>query len=212
MTATNRPIFVAGSTGAIGRAVCAAAESRQVAIRPHVRPASATKAGPDSAVLDLGDADALAAALGDCASVVQLIGTMRKRFSTGDTYETSDIGTTRQLVAAAKRASLEHFVLLSSVGAGRPVGAYLKAKAEAERLVAEFGLPYTIFRPSSFDGDYHRPPPGMRALTRALGLKRYEPIAVTDLARAILHVAASRVAVGEVLEGDSLWRVVGEAR
>ena len=95
--------------------------------------------------------------MSECTTVVQLIGTMRKRFAQGDTYESSDVGTTRQLVAAATEAQIDHFVLLSSVGADKPMGAYLKAKAEAERIVFDSGIPWTVFRPSSFDGGGHRP-------------------------------------------------------
>ena len=134
------------------------------------------KAPEGAAVLELADAPALETALsgaggaGGCTTVVQLIGTMRKRFSTGDTYETSDIGTTQQLVDAAKKTGVDHLVLLSSVGAGSPMGAYLQAKARAEAIVRESGIPFTIFRPSAFVGEGHRPPPGMKLLTRALGL------------------------------------------
>src|SRR5207245_164039 len=98
-------------------------------------------------------AERLRTALARCTTVTQLIGTTRKRFAAGDTYESSDIGTTRQLVDAAHAAgTIDHFILLTSVGAGKPRGAYLRAKAEAERIVIESGIAYTIFRPSFLIG------------------------------------------------------------
>jgi len=148
-----------------------------------------------------------------CTTVLQLIGTMRSRFGAGDTYETSDIGTTRQLVEAAKASGVDHLVLLSSVGAGRPMGAYLKAKAKAEALVRESGIPFTILRPSAFTGTEERQVPGWaQSLTRALGLSRYQPIEVEDLARALLDVAVRRAPLGVALEGGSLWEVVARAK
>ena len=76
--------------------------ARGLTLVPHVRPASADKAHPRAAVLELDDAKGLARAMSGCTTVIQLIGTMRKRFAQGDTYESSDIGTTRQLTVAAR--------------------------------------------------------------------------------------------------------------
>ncbi|MEE2827961.1 MAG: NAD(P)H-binding protein [Myxococcota bacterium] len=210
----DRRLFVAGATGATGRTLVKIAGSRDIDLVPHLRPATAQKRPPDprAAVFDLTNHDALVSALADRSTVLQLIGTMRKRFASGDTYETSDIGTTRALVEAARNTQVDHIVLLSSVGAGRPIGAYLSAKAHAEQLVRESGIDWTIFRPSSFDGAGHRPPWGVRGVTRALGLKRYEPIRIEDLAASLLHVAGTGSHRGEVLEGATLWAVVDEAR
>lgn len=204
-----RRVFVAGATGATGQAFLRAAAALGADVVPHVRPRSAAKAPPGAAILELGDADALAAALRAVTTVVQLIGTMRRRFASGDTYATSDVDTTSQLVLAARRAgTVDHVVLLSSVGAGRPVGAYLRAKAEAEAIVRQSGLAWTIFRPSFLDGDGRRAPPGARAVTRLLHLCRYEPITTDELAAAMLRVALRRAPLGAALEGDSLWAVV----
>ena len=146
-----------------------------------------------------------------CTTVVQLIGTMRNRFARGDTYETSDIGTTAQLIAAAKGAGVQHLVLLTSVGAGKPVGAYLKAKAKAESLVRESGIPWTIFRPSVLVGGERKSIPGMKGFTRLLGLKAYEPITLEELAAAMLQCAVDQAPLGAALEGASLWELVGRS-
>jgi uncharacterized protein YbjT (DUF2867 family) len=191
-------IFVAGSTGSVGRAVVRLAAQRSVAIFPHTR---------RDGGFPLDDAERLIASLAGCATIVQLIGTMRSRFGTGDTYESSDIGTTRLLVDAAKRAgTIEHVVLLSSVGAGRPVGAYLRAKAAAEELVQGSGIAWTILRPSSFDGEGHKAPPGMGLLTRLPGLASVRPIPVDTLAGKLLDVAVARAPLGEILQGAALFR------
>src|SRR5208282_1493641 len=131
-------------------------------------------------------------ALGSCTTVLRTIGTMRSRFAAGDTYESSDIGTTRDLVSASKAAGIDHFILVSAVGAGRPVGAYLQAKARAVALVVDSGLPYTIVRPSSLVGEGRKAPSGMKALTRLLRVKTLEPIGLGELAGALLHVAGER--------------------
>lgn len=213
MTANARRLFVAGSTGATGQVLVPLASRLGIPAVAHVRPARAI-AGvkPDTAVVDLADAPALVEAMRGCTTVVQLIGTMRHRFEKGDTYETSDIGTTAQLLAAAKLAGLDHVILLSSAGTGRPVGAYLKAKAKAEALVRESGIPWTIFRPSALEGGERKAIPGLKGITRLLGLQSFEPIALGDLAAAMLQCAADRAPLEAVLEGGPLWQLVARAR
>jgi uncharacterized protein YbjT (DUF2867 family) len=211
-----RRLFIAGATGAVGRTVVRLAQERGTDFVPHVRPKTAAQGKslhPRAAVLELSDSDALTQALLDRTTVLQLIGTMRSRFARGDTYETSDVGTTRQLVEASKRAgSIDHFILLSSVGAGLPFGAYLQAKARAEAIVREAGIPFTIFRPSALMGEGHRVPTVFKKLARAIGARTWEPIPVAELAAALLRVAESREPLNAVLEGASLWETVSAAR
>ena len=210
----KRVLFVAGATGAVGRTVVRLGDAHSAHLLPHLRPKKVRQGlvPPPAAVFDLGTRELLVKTLRECTTVLQLIGTMRSRFDTGDTYETSDIGTTRQLVEAAKEAgTIDHLVLLSSVGAGRPVGAYLKAKAEAERLVRESGIAFTVLRPSAFMGEGHSAPVMMQTVTKLLGAARYQPIRVEDLARTLLYVAEQRAHLGEVLEGETLWAAVREA-
>ena len=209
---SKRRLFVAGATGAVGQTLLDLSTRLKVDVLAHARPKSASRLGDRPvAAIELSDPK-LADAMRGCTTVVQLIGTMRKRFAAGDTYETSDIGTTRQLVDAAKACgTVDHLVLLSSVGAGSPTGAYLKAKAEAERLVTSSGLPYTIFRPSAFEDREGAFLPGMGAITRILGLKKYQPIKLAELASAILFAATERAPLGVALEGAPLWDLVAKA-
>lgn len=208
-----RRLFVAGASGATGQVLVPMAARWGLSAVPHFRPRTAARRSlpPNAVVFELSDASALEDALRECTTVIQLIGTMRKRFASGDTYETSDIGTTRQLAEAARRAGVDHFILLSSVGAGRPVGAYLHAKAKAETLVRESGVPFTVFRPSALEGGERKPIPGARTITRALGLERLAPIRLEELSAAILHCARDRAPLGVVLEGKSLWAMVARA-
>jgi uncharacterized protein YbjT (DUF2867 family) len=215
MVSSPRTLFIAGATGAVGRTVVRWATARGADFVPHVRPKTAAQGKamhPRAAVLELADRAALVDALRDRTTVLQLIGTMRSRFTRGDTYEISDIGTTRQLVEAAKQSgSIDHLILLSSVGAGRPFGAYLRAKARAEAIVLESGIPFTVFRPSAFMGEGHRVPGVFKTVTRAIGAKSWEPIAVDDLAAALLSVAEGREPLNTTLEGAALWELVASS-
>lgn len=206
---------MAGATGAVGRTVVRLASTHGADFVPHVRPKTAAQGKslhPRAAILELSDRSALGQVLEDRTTVLQLIGTMRNRFARGDTYETSDVGTTRQLIEVAKeRGTVDHFILLSSVGAGRPFGAYLQAKARAEAIVREAGIPFTIFRPSAFMGEGHHVPPIFKRLAQTIGAKSWEPIPVGELAAALLWVAEHREPVNTVLEGAALWAAVDKA-
>ncbi len=208
----NRTLFLAGATGAVGQTLLGLSLPPGVSVVPHVRPQSAAKLRhPEQVACELPSPQ-LEAALRRCTTVVQLIGTMRNRFGRGDTYESSDIGTTRALVDAAKVAgSIDHVVLLSAAGTGRLPGAYYAAKAEAERLVRESGLPFTVVRPSMFADREGLPFAGLLSAVSSLAGPRYRAITLNQLARALLHVAAQRAPLGAVLEGASLWAQVAAA-
>jgi uncharacterized protein YbjT (DUF2867 family) len=62
-------------------------------------------------------------------------------------FETS----TRNIVVAAKAASIAHYVALSVVGADRLAGAgYMRAKVAQESLIKAAGVPFTILRATQF--------------------------------------------------------------
>jgi uncharacterized protein YbjT (DUF2867 family) len=208
---TPRKLFVAGASGATGRQVLSLAAQEGLDVVAHLRPKLGRTAGAGTAVFELSDTEALRRALQGRTTVLQLIGTTRQRFAAGDTYETSDVGTTRALVEAGRAAGVDHLVLLSSAGAGFPLGAYLRAKADAELLVRKSGIPFTIFRPSAFISDTQKPPAAFGALTRALGLRRFEPISLSSLASGIVRSAKERAPLDTVLDGAALFAFVSPA-
>lgn len=209
----ERRLFIAGSTGATGKMVTKLALEKRYSIVPHVRPKSASKVDyPNPVLFELSDEDALGDAMQGCTTVLQLVGTMRKRFKLGDTYETSDIGTTRHLVKTALEVSVDHLIILTSVGAGRPIGSYLKAKAKAEKICQDSGIPTTVIRPSFLDGPGRRAPFGMKTLSRMMILSKYRWISLTDLSQLILYLGMEKRCLSENLEGPNLWKEISNAR
>lgn len=206
---SERTIFVAGASGAVGRTLVQQGLAVGAPLRPHYRKLPEGGLPRGGVVGSLDDHDWLTEQLSGMTTVLQLIGTMKKRFASGDTYETSDVGTTTSLVECAKRAgSVDHVVLLSSASAGRPIGAFLHAKARAETMVSSSGLPWTTLRPGAFDGGGHRAPPGLGLLAKLPGLHGMRPIHVDELARVILHIATTRAPLDTVLEGDPIFAVL----
>jgi nucleoside-diphosphate-sugar epimerase len=222
-------VFVAGATGATGVVLVPRLRARGHTVIPHVRPATAARhplgQDPGAAVLDLADGAALDRALAGCDAVVSLVGTMRERFSTGDTYAASDVGTTRLLVEAARRVGAARFVLLSSYGAGG-AGPYLQAKGDAERIVQEGGLTWTLVRPSALvsptDGMHgshgrRRTPSWLVGLGAQVARLPLVGPTVDDLRAIPIEVVSDGIVAaledpsgfdGRVLAGRDLWSIV----
>ena len=215
MTEANPPlrVFVGGATGATGRATVEACVAEAIDVVPHVRPQSVHKwdLSVEPAVFELDDESALDAAMRGCTSVVCAIGTMRNRFAAGDTYESSDIAATRQLVEAAQRLEISRFALISALGASWAPGAYYQAKRKAEALVTDSGLDALLLRPSALSGNGRRVPPGSGAvgfLGAVPGLRGWaddvKPIDVNVIGRA-LCIWVQQGANERVWMGRDLW-------
>lgn len=223
-------VLVAGATGAVGTVLIPKLRAAGLSVIPHVRPKTAARhpmgKDPDALICDLSDSAALDAAMARVQSVVCLVGTMKRRFATGDTYETSDYQPVVYLVESAKRAGPDprHFVLLSSFGTRAGGGGYLGWKWKAEEAVRASGLPWAIVRPSTFDsrgsgaqpsdGRERRPPPLMGPVLSRLGavpgLRGFaddvKPIPIEVLARAIVRVVKDRAPRASVMTGRTLWQ------
>lgn len=154
-TVRKRLVFLAGGTGYTGQRIFERPGNLEfvLLLRPDSNsPVPSLPAVLKAVTLSAHDSTTLADAMAGCDAVLSLIGTTRARFNTHGDYETVDYGTTVALVAAARKANIKHFVLLSAIGAGHPVGAYLHWKHRAEQVVATSGLAYTIVRPSFITG------------------------------------------------------------
>lgn len=118
-------------------------------------------------------------------------------FADDDVLSFFTTGTTN-LIAAAKKAGVSHYVALSVVGCDRlPDSGYLRAKVAQEKLIAESGIPYCIARATQFfefgkaiadsatvNGEVHLPP------------AYFQPMASDDVAAAV-----GRQAIGDPVNG-----------
>ncbi len=225
-------VLVAGATGAVGSVLVPRLRSQGFDVIPHVRPKTAERhpLGKDAQalVVELSDTQRLDAAMARVDAVVCLVGTMRRRFASGDTYESSDYRPVVQLAASAKRApstQLRYFVLLSALGA-MPGRGYVGWKFKAEEAVRASGLPFTVLRPSFLDSTHagaqpsdgrpRKPPPLVGGLLQAMGSlpgmrgisDDLRPLPVEVLCDAIATVLRDR-APGGVLTGRTLWTLAG---
>jgi uncharacterized protein YbjT (DUF2867 family) len=97
------------------------------------------RAGPGRYQGDLATGTGLDDALDGSDIVVHLATSRRK-----------DIGQTRNLLAAAKRAGIGHLVFISIVGVDRVPYGYYRDKVASEHAIAASGIPFTILRATQF--------------------------------------------------------------
>lgn len=213
-----KQVFIAGATGYTGRVlvplIAQSSEWHPLAhVRPGSRQAAVLPAEIERREVTLDDTAALISAMAGCEAAVSLIGTTRAQFGPGVSYETVDIGTTQQLVTAAKLAKVKRFVLLSSVGASENGVAYLRAKAAAEKIVMASELDWIILRPSAIVGPGRQLPRVLTPLAMVLryvpGLQQmfdnYRPVHVDVLARAIFAAVKQAPTAGEIWQGKTIW-------
>jgi NADH dehydrogenase len=136
----------------------------------------------------------LDAAFRGACSVVHLAGILIEQPYT--TYEDANVGSTRSVVEGAMRNKVEKLTLVSAIGADATSrNRYYRTKGQAEALVRESGLRYTILRVPILLGPAtaaaaalkHQLKVGRAKLIDG-GLHRQQPLHVDDLARAAMLV------------------------
>ncbi|MBK1701222.1 NAD(P)H-binding protein [Thiococcus pfennigii] len=126
---------------------------------PHllVRPGSGSKVvQPEHCRVfegDVADPAALAACLAGCEAVIYLIGILRERPEHGITFEELQLRGVERTIAAARRAGIGRFLLMSANGVEAQATPYQRTKYEAEEALKASDLAWTIFRPSVIFGD-----------------------------------------------------------
>lgn len=142
------PILITGGTGTLGSHVVPLLHDAGCKLRILSRRHQKTSNGADYVTGDLATGNGIDAAVDGVDVILHLAGTAK-----GDDEKM------RTLVRAASRAGSPHLVYISVVGTDRiPVVSridramfgYFAAKHEAERIVAESGLPWTTLRATQF--------------------------------------------------------------
>ncbi len=85
--------------------------------------------------------------------VINLIGILNERGFQGKGFNKAHVETTRSLCQAATNTGAKRYLQMSALHASaRGPSYYLASKAQAEKIVEESGLDFTIFRPSVIFG------------------------------------------------------------
>lgn len=163
MTDLERPrkVLVTGASGFVGRyvvrellsrgygAVCLARDGDK--LRRLLPDSSPTQMSVVRG--DLHDAEALDKAARQAQAVIHLVGIIFDRPLKGQTFARIHVEGTRNVMAAAKQAGIRRFVHMSALGSRSDAASeYHRTKHQAEEIVRNCGLDWTIFRPSIIHG------------------------------------------------------------
>ncbi len=204
-------ILITGGTGFVGGHLIRRLRKDGVPVRAVVRSPDKAQAlkdlGVETVVGDLGDAASLEAACAGVERVVHLVGIIQE--APGATFRGVHVEGTRSLLAAAKKAGARHFIYQSALGA-RP-GArseYHKTKWEAEELVRQSGIPYTILRPALIYGPGDQFTIRLSEMIRrspvlpiiGSGASKVQPISIEDVVTCIRKIVTSDSFLNEIYE------------
>ncbi|GAX77662.1 hypothetical protein CEUSTIGMA_g5105.t1 [Chlamydomonas eustigma] len=171
-------VFVAGSTGRLGERICRELLRSGVRVRAGARNVDKARGNikhwvasgslrPSDAgrievvAFDLEDSESIKQALNGASRVVCAVGAPEDQVldSTGPRRIDGE-GTINLILTAAEARSVEHFVLVTSLGTGKfglPAGllnlfwGVLTWKRKAEEALEMSGMPYTIIRPGGME-------------------------------------------------------------
>jgi uncharacterized protein YbjT (DUF2867 family) len=142
------PILLTGGTGTLGRLVLPLLQDAGRQVRLLSRDRCEPVDGVEHVTGDIGTGDGVDAAVAGIETIVHCAGAAK-----------GDDDMARNLARAASRAGVRHLVFISVVGADRiPVVSgidramygYFAAKRDAERVIADSGVPWTTLRATQF--------------------------------------------------------------
>jgi uncharacterized protein YbjT (DUF2867 family) len=187
-------VLVTGGTGFVGPKVVHALRAQGREVRALVRrPERATQLaawGAELAPGDVTDPASLRNAVDGCTHVIHLVAILKG--SPSDFHRVMTQGTA-DLIAAAKDARVDRFVLMSALGTSettKDTVPYYTSKWAMEQATRDSGLEHTIFRPSFIFGRDDGALPLFLKQVRyspvvtviGSGLQRIQPIWVDDVA------------------------------
>ncbi|MDR6988488.1 uncharacterized protein YbjT (DUF2867 family) [Paenarthrobacter nitroguajacolicus] len=181
----NTPILVTGGTGTIGQRVVPLLRSTGRNVRILSRHPGVNEPAVEYVQGDTVAGVGLEAALDGVDTVLHLAGGAK-----GD-----DVAA-RNLAEAARSAGTSHLILISVIGADKmPIG-YFRAKAAAERAIAESGVPWTVVRAAQLH-DFVLPlVKGLARMPLTIAPRglRFEPVHAGEVAARLAELALAEPA------------------
>jgi NADH dehydrogenase len=215
-------VAVLGGSGFVGRHICHALVAEgyraRVATRDRERAKEQLILLPtvDVAVADVHDPSQLVALVRGAEAVISLVGVLHEGRGPAS-FQAAHVELTRKVVAACREGGVSRLLHMSALGAD-PAGPsrYQRTKGEAERIVRESGLAWTIFRPSVIFG------PGdgfINLFAKLLQLApvvplacpntRFQPVYVEDVAQAFVKSLGDLASAGKSYDlcGPRVYRL-----
>jgi uncharacterized protein YbjT (DUF2867 family) len=159
-------VVIAGATGMVGREIIRVLDERPNVTFTALTRRSGALSGLSGRVreveFDYNDPKAINRIGQDipCNVLLCALGTTIKKAGSPEAFRLVDFEYPSRLFEHLKQLPNKPMVgVVSSVGAGKPTGLYLKTKYDMEQSLIESGLPHLIVRPSLILGERHERQP-----------------------------------------------------
>ncbi len=216
MSTEFRNVLVTGATGFVGRSVV-----RQLIARGFTpvclvrspnklyqqhRDINTTRIGFVEG--NLSNRLALDQAANRCDAVIHLVGIIIERRLQGRTFHKVHVQGTRNIVEAASKAGIKRFVHMSALGVSPDsIAPYQRTKWEAQQVVLNSKLDWTIFSPSVIHGPHGEFMQLLKKFTCGLvppivpyfgsGNAKVQPIYVDDVAHCFVESLFRKKSIGQ---------------
>jgi len=204
-------ILVTGGTGFVGSHLIKQMRQEGLAVRAVVRNPEKAQALRDLGVEvvpgDMADRSSLEKAVQGIERVVHLVGIIQE--APGVTFRGVHVDGTRNLVEAARKAGVRHFLFQSALGTrANAKSQYHRTKWEAEELVRGSGIPSTVLRPSLIYGPGDQFTIRLSEMIRlspvlpiiGSGSSKVQPIFIKDVVACIVKAVTSDAYLNELYE------------
>lgn len=205
-------ICILGGSGFVGGHVCAALAARGLRVRIAVRSRERAKhltmlPTSEVVVADVHDPATLRSLVQGCDAVINLVGVLHNGRGK-NSFAQAHVNLAGKVVAACRDSRVRRLLHMSALHAAaeRP-SEYLRSKGEAEAIVRNSGLDITIFRPSVIFGPEDNFLNMFANLVKTFPFMivpaahaRFQPLYVSDLARAFDLALQRRDAIGRAYD------------
>ena len=208
-------ILVTGGTGFVGQEVVRELLALGYKVRLLVRHPQAATPFINHPGVEIVEGDALKpetlpAAMTGVRAVIHLIGILAETRRV--TFEQAHVEALRHLLTAARKAGVTRWIQMSALGTRREAGSrYHLTKWEAEELVRQSGLDWTIFRPSLIYGHDERDRV-LNLLQMVLSFPLHcvplfngggalvQPVSVREVAHCFAHAPSNQESIGRTYD------------
>ncbi len=206
----ERPVVITGASGLVGTHLCRQLVEGGWKVRAIVRDAekAAMRLGHlklEIRVADIRDAESIRGILADSGALVHLAAIAIEK--SGESYEAINTDSTAILLDAARASQVDRIVYMSQNGADSASRyRFLKSKGVAENMVTSSNMKWTVLKPSVIFGPEDEFVNVLARLVRLSplvfplpggGVARFQPIAVDDVARAVVKCLEDSTSVRE---------------
>ncbi|MCD6187518.1 MAG: complex I NDUFA9 subunit family protein [Desulfuromusa sp.] len=204
-------VFITGGSGFVGREIIQQLLVKNHSVRALVRRADALDdfGGIETIIGDTTQPETLRDQLTGCDAVIHLVGIIREFSGRGITFKKLHVESTNNMLQATEEQGIKRYLQMSANGTREnAVTNYHQTKWEAEELVRQSKLDWTIFRPSLIFGAEDQFVNMLAQLIKALpivpvmgdGQYQLQPVSVIDIAAGFVTALNQPEAIGKTYQ------------